>query len=107
MTFLYDYVCDNRMVHGAREVKELTIRHTKGAPERFARQARPLLRAYAEASVSEVEAGLARATRTMVGKSDEEILEWPAGETSPGRRARGSSSSPRWRRETPGRSGNS
>jgi hypothetical protein len=76
LTFLYDYVCDNRMVHGAREVKELAIRHTKGAPERFARDARPLLRAYAEASVSEVEAELGRATRTVVGKSDEEILEW-------------------------------
>jgi hypothetical protein len=76
LTFLYDYVCDNRMVHGAREVKELAIRHTKGAPERFARDTRPLLRAYAEASVSEVEAELDRATRTMVGKTDHEVLDW-------------------------------
>jgi hypothetical protein len=76
LTFLYDFVCDNRMVHGAREVKELAIRHTKGAPKRFARDARPLLRAYAEASVSEVEAELDRATRTRVGKTDEEILDW-------------------------------
>jgi hypothetical protein len=35
MTFLYDFVCDNRMVCGAREVKEISIRHTKNAPERF------------------------------------------------------------------------
>ena len=29
MTFLYDYVCDNRMVWGAREVKEISIKHTE------------------------------------------------------------------------------
>ncbi len=33
LTFLYDYVCDNRMVHGAREMKALAIRHTKFASE--------------------------------------------------------------------------
>jgi hypothetical protein len=76
MTFLYDYICDNRMVHGAREVKELLIRHTKGAPERFAREAEPLLSAYAEASASQVEAELEKATRTKVGRTDEEILDW-------------------------------
>lgn len=38
--------------------------------------AAPFLRVYAEASVSEVEAELARAMRTQVGNSDEEVLEW-------------------------------
>jgi hypothetical protein len=76
MTFLYDFVCDNRMVHGAREVKALSIRHTKNGPERFAREARPMLRAYAESSVQEVEAELSRATRALVGRTDEEVMEW-------------------------------
>lgn len=35
-TFLYRYVCDNRLVWGAQNVNELRIRHTKGAPDRFA-----------------------------------------------------------------------
>jgi hypothetical protein len=76
MTFLYDFVCDNRMVWGAREVKEITIKHTKNAPDRFAREVRPLLRAYAEASVVDVEAQLERATRKKVGTSDEEVMAW-------------------------------
>ena len=34
-TFLYRYVCDNRMIWGASNVQEVRIRHTRGAPERF------------------------------------------------------------------------
>jgi hypothetical protein len=76
MTFLYDYVCDNRMVWGAREVKEVSIKHTKNAPDRFAREVRPMLRAYAEASVVDVESQLERATRKKVGSSDTEVMDW-------------------------------
>jgi hypothetical protein len=76
MTFLYDFVCDNRTVWGAREVKEISIKHTKNAPDRFAREVRPMLRAYAEASVMDVEARLERATRIKVGSSDEEVMDW-------------------------------
>jgi hypothetical protein len=76
MTFLYDFVCDNRMVWGAREVKEISIKHTKNAPERFAREVRPLLRAYAEASVLDVEAKLERAAQIRVGTTDEEVMDW-------------------------------
>lgn len=76
MTFLYDFVCDNRMVWGAREIKEISLKHTKNAPERFAREVRPMLRAYAEASVVDVEAKLQRAAEMKVGTSDEEVMDW-------------------------------
>jgi hypothetical protein len=76
MTFLYDFVCDNRTVWGAREVKEVSIKHTKNAPERFLREVRPMLRAYAEASVHDVEAKLQRAADMKVGTSDEEVMAW-------------------------------
>lgn len=76
MTFLYDFVCDNRTVWGAREVKEIHVKHTKNAPERFAREVRPLLRAYAEASVVDVEAKLERAARMRLGTSDDEVMAW-------------------------------
>jgi hypothetical protein len=74
LTFLYDYVCDNRMVWGARNVKELSIKHTRNAPERFLREVRPLLRDYAEASVVEIEAQLERSARKKVGGTDAEVL---------------------------------
>jgi hypothetical protein len=76
MTFLYDFVCDNRMVWGAREIKEISIKHTKNAPERFAREVRPMLRAYAEASVLDVKSKLERAAQMKVGTSDEEVMDW-------------------------------
>ena len=76
LTFLYDFVCDNRMVWGAREIKEIHIKHTKNAPERFAREVRPMLRDYAEASVVDVEARLERAARMKVGSTDQEVLSW-------------------------------
>jgi len=49
-TFLYDHVCDNRIIWGATEVKELKIRHTGGAPERFAYEGARYLKRYAEES---------------------------------------------------------
>jgi len=76
MSFLYDFVCDNRMVWGAREVKEMTITHRKNAPERFLREVTPVLRSYVESSVRDVEEKLERAARMKVGKTDDEVLSW-------------------------------
>jgi hypothetical protein len=47
-TFLYRYVCDNRIIWGATNVQELRIRHTGGAPERFAYEGAKYLARYAE-----------------------------------------------------------
>ena len=47
-TFTYDYVCDNRIIWGQRNFRELKIRHTSGGPHRFVANAVPQLTAYAE-----------------------------------------------------------
>ena len=49
-TFLYRFICDNRIVWGATEVKELKIRHTGGAPDRFRYEGMRYLQRYAEES---------------------------------------------------------
>jgi len=49
-TFLFDYVCSNRMVWGATEYKELKIRHSSNAPDRFFSGIAPALRTYTESS---------------------------------------------------------
>ena len=54
-TFLFDYVCCNRIVWGAAEYKELKIRHTGGAPDRFFREITPALRTYANSSAAGVQ----------------------------------------------------
>lgn len=51
-TFLYRYICDNRIVWGATDVKELRIRHTGGAVDRFAYEGEKYLQKYAAESTA-------------------------------------------------------
>lgn len=53
-TFLYDYVCANRIVWGAKDVKTMTLRHSSGAPDRFAEEALPALESYAAGSSANI-----------------------------------------------------
>jgi hypothetical protein len=53
-TFLFDYVCKNRIVWGAVEYKQVSIRHTGGAPDRYLDEMQPALIAYANGSASSV-----------------------------------------------------
>jgi hypothetical protein len=53
-TFLFDYVCCNRIVWGAQEFAEIRIRHTASAPDRYLDEMRPALVAYANGKASSV-----------------------------------------------------
>lgn len=53
-TFLFDFVCANRIVWGATETKEISIRHTSGAPRRFVSDVAPALEAYAQSSTQSI-----------------------------------------------------
>lgn len=70
-TFLYDYVCCNRIVWGATEYKEVRIRHTAGAPHRWIEEAMPAIRAFANAPAAPVQALLQAARQRKVTKLDE------------------------------------
>lgn len=65
-TFLYRYVCDNRIIWGATEIKELRIRHTGGAPERFAYEGSKYLARYAEEGSAQLADGIRRAQGTDI-----------------------------------------
>ena len=73
-TFLYRYVCDNRIIWGASDVKELRIRHTGGAPERFGWEGERYLRRYAEESTAKIADGIRSAQAKQIplntGKGD-------------------------------------
>lgn len=76
-TFLYRYVCDNRIIWGATDVKELRIRHTGGAPERFAYEGEKMLKRYAEESTAGIVAGIRAAKNTDVPvKKDQSVADW-------------------------------
>jgi hypothetical protein len=78
-TFLYRYVCDNRIIWGATEIKELRIRHTGGAPERFAHEGERYLTRYAEESTANIVAGIkaAKAAAIPLNKgTGETVQDW-------------------------------
>lgn len=52
MTFLFNCVCGNNIIWGAKDVSQLLIRHTSGGPTRFDTEAAPMLKAYSEASAA-------------------------------------------------------
>lgn len=77
-SFLYSYVCANRIIWDAREVKELRIKHSKNAPERFIEQAAPALAAMSEASAQPIIDVIHEAKATRLGKTVAEVEKWLA-----------------------------
>lgn len=76
-TFLFDYVCCNRIVWGAQEHKEIRIRHTSGAPQRFLEEIQPALNTYANSSASSLVANIEKARAAKTG-NEVETLEFLA-----------------------------
>lgn len=70
-TFLFDYVCCNRIVWGAEGYKEIKMRHTSAAPDRFLQEIRPALVSYANSSTSSITAGIEAARAARVDDVDE------------------------------------
>jgi hypothetical protein len=69
-TFLFDYVCANRIVWGAQELDEISIRHTASAPDRFLDEVAPALMAYAQSSAASVSTVLRAAQSSKIDKVD-------------------------------------
>lgn len=69
-TFLFDYVCCNRMVWGAEGYQEIRMRHTSGAPARFLEEAAPALEAYARKETASITDAIARAREAKLGDQD-------------------------------------
>lgn len=68
--FLFDYACCNRIVWGAEGYKEIKIRHTSGAPDRFIHEVAPTLIGFANASASPIETALKAAQAKRVDDVD-------------------------------------
>lgn len=79
-TFLYRYVCDNRIIWGATDVRELRIRHTGGAPQRFAYEGASYLRRYSEESTAKLVDAIraAKAYEIPEATSKDGVSDWLA-----------------------------
>ncbi len=75
-TFLYEYVCDNRIIWGVSHRSELRIRHSSGAPERFQKEGRDTLLDYANESPKPLIEQIQRAQRIQLGKDEDEVKDF-------------------------------
>lgn len=77
-TFLFDYVCKNRIVWGASEYREVRFRHTASAPEQFIEAVAPALASYAQSSTQSITDAIAAAQAKRVGDNSEEVTDFLA-----------------------------
>lgn len=73
-TFLFDYVCCNRIVWGAQDVKEIRIRHTVSAPDRFLQEIKPALQTYANASTLSITTAIENAKKARIKDDVDDFL---------------------------------
>lgn len=72
--FLFDYVCCNRIIWGAREFRQIKMRHTVSAPQRFIHEVTPILRQLHNAPASSIEDTLKAAQAAKVKEDMAEFL---------------------------------
>jgi len=83
-TFLYRYVCDNRIIWGATDVKELKIRHNGGAPERFKYEGAKYLSRYAQETTAPIVDRIQAANKFELPEADKPGKGWESWLTSRG-----------------------
>lgn len=70
-TFLFDYTCSNRIVWGAQEYKEIRIRHTASAPDKWLYEVGPALEDYAASSTVSVVQAIEKGRKARIENVDE------------------------------------
>lgn len=70
-TFLFDFTCCNRIVWGAEGFKEIKIRHTSSAPDKWLEEVKPALLSYAASSDNRVLDTIAAAQKQKVDDLDD------------------------------------
>jgi hypothetical protein len=71
-SFYLRAVCMNRNLWGVENFEEITIRHSKFAAQRFAHEAAPALKSFANSSPAPFVAGIKAARERIVARSDED-----------------------------------
>ncbi len=71
-TFYLRAVCQNRTLWGVEQFREVSFRHTRFAPDRFAREVAPALAALAQAGTAPFAEGVAAARTRVLARTDED-----------------------------------
>ena len=72
--FLFDYVCMNRIIWGAQDYREIKIRHTSAAPDRFIEEIVPAMEAMANSGTDSLTKAIADARQARLDTSVEAFL---------------------------------
>jgi hypothetical protein len=77
-TFLYNYVCDNHIVWGAEQIQGLKIIHKRQAPDRFYREAIPILNRFVENRNLDdnIKSVAYKAMNQPIGQTLENAFDW-------------------------------
>ncbi|MER9316337.1 DUF932 domain-containing protein [Mesorhizobium sp. M0659] len=75
-SFYLRAVCQNRNLWGVEDFEEITIRHSKYAASRFAHEAAPALKRFADSSAAPFVNGIRAARERIVARSDDERTEF-------------------------------
>jgi hypothetical protein len=70
-TFLFDYVCMNRIIWGAEGYSELKFRHTASAPDKFLAEVTPALENYSSGSTTSIVSAIEDARAHRINNVDE------------------------------------
>lgn len=73
-TFLFDYVCSNRLVWGAQGFEEIKITHTQSAPQRFMEEIAPQLDAYSQQATAGIRGAIEDARAKRIDTPVDEFL---------------------------------
>ncbi|MHB8414578.1 MAG: DUF932 domain-containing protein [Acidiferrobacteraceae bacterium] len=65
-TFLFDYVCCNRIIWGADGYQEIRVRHSSGAPDRWVEEVAPAIERYAASSTAGIVKSIADAKAARI-----------------------------------------
>ena len=74
--FLFRSYCLNGVIFGMKEAHSITVRHSKNAPVRWAREVQPAIEAYAAQDGSTLVQQVERLKLTQVVSDDDRAIDW-------------------------------
>lgn len=75
-TMYFRAACQNRILWGVEGYQEITLRHSKGAPAKFAGEVGPALESFANNGTGKLLTGIKAAQSAIVSKSETDSVEW-------------------------------
>lgn len=71
-------ICCNRIMWGVEGFQEISMRHSKYAPDRFIEECRPALASYADRSAATLIEGVQKAKAARLAETDQEMIDFLA-----------------------------